>query len=43
MNNREIKGPAWFLCLEKLQSTWQKIESSFMYFIEVPLFKLFLN
>ncbi|EKR90071.1 hypothetical protein LEP1GSC163_3226 [Leptospira santarosai str. CBC379] len=28
MNNREIKGPAWFLCLEKLQSIWQKIESS---------------
>ncbi|EKR47611.1 hypothetical protein LEP1GSC151_5846 [Leptospira interrogans serovar Grippotyphosa str. LT2186] len=24
----EVKGPSWFLCMEKLQATWQKIESS---------------
>ncbi|UOG50827.1 hypothetical protein [Leptospira noguchii] len=24
----ELKGPSWFLCLEKLHATWQKIESS---------------
>ncbi|EMO66422.1 hypothetical protein LEP1GSC132_2468 [Leptospira kirschneri str. 200803703] len=24
----ESKGPSWFLCLEKLHTHWQKIESS---------------
>ncbi|EKR55186.1 hypothetical protein [Leptospira interrogans] len=24
----EVKGSSWFLCLEKLHSNWQKIESS---------------
>ncbi|AAN48981.1 hypothetical protein LEP1GSC145_1355 [Leptospira interrogans serovar Djasiman str. LT1649] len=24
----EVKEPSWFLCMEKLQATWQKIESS---------------